>query len=34
MFQRVLEEWARGIDRRTGEPLPLQSYIEQRRPPR
>jgi len=29
MFQRVLSDWVRGVDRRTGEPLPLQSYKEQ-----
>jgi hypothetical protein len=34
-FEKVLQEWARGVDRRTGEPLPLQTYIEQnQRPPR
>jgi hypothetical protein len=30
-FRRTLREWANGIDRRTGEPLPLQRVIEQGR---
>lgn len=29
-YQRVLEEWSNGVDRRTGEPLPLQRSIEGR----
>ena len=27
-WQRVLDEWRNGVDRRTGEPLPLQRAIE------
>lgn len=27
-YQRVLEEWRDGVDRRTGEPLPLQRSLE------
>lgn len=30
-YQRVLDEWSNGVDRRTGEPLPLQRSIEGRR---
>ena len=30
-WQRVLEDWRNGVDRRTGEPLPLQQSIEGRR---
>ena len=29
-FQRVLQEWANGVDKKTLEPLPYQTYIEQR----
>lgn len=28
-FQRTLREWVQGVDRRTGEPLPLQRAFEQ-----
>jgi hypothetical protein len=28
--RRTLSEWAKGIDRRTGEPLPLQRQVEGR----
>jgi hypothetical protein len=28
MFRDVLQDWRRGVDRRTGEPLPLQRSIE------
>lgn len=27
-YQRVLDDWRNGIDRRTGEPLPLQRRLE------
>lgn len=27
-FRRILQDWSRGVDRRTGEPLPLQRSIE------
>jgi hypothetical protein len=30
-LRRILQDWANGIDRRTGEPLPLQRSIEQGR---
>jgi predicted aminopeptidase len=30
-FRRILEEWRNGLDRRTGEPLPLQRATEQQR---
>jgi hypothetical protein len=28
MFRDVLQDWRRGVDRRTGEPLPLQRSTE------
>lgn len=28
LFREVLADWSRGIDRRTGEPLPLQRVVE------
>jgi hypothetical protein len=31
MFRQVLQEWSRGIDRSTGEPLPLQHSIDRGR---
>jgi hypothetical protein len=28
LFENVIRDWARGVDRRTGEPLPLQPALE------
>lgn len=27
-YQRILDDWRNGVDRRTGEPLPLQRTVE------
>ncbi len=28
LFRQVLQDWARGVDRKTGEPLPLQRQFD------
>lgn len=32
-FEKVLQEWAHGVDPRTLEPLPLQTYIDKQQRP-